>query len=324
MKLKFALAGLTAAAVFLPVAHAQTTGTSHPEQLNDQIMTTAPDPAPNPAPNPQTEPHYVKPSPAIAASVESTPAPQAIATPQVTPDSTYVGGPAVNAMPQPEAQAAQVSEGRRPLTSSNDPDANIVTSVPDVPGQINEGAMLYVELQTPLSTSETRVGDTFLASLTQPVTQHGEVLLPIGSQIRGRVSEVHGGRRFTGHASIRLRPESVTLPDGSTHPLFAEVAGIGEFSSSRVNSEGTIIGDGHSKAALTAVAAATGGGAITGAVLGAGVGAVVGAGVGASLGTIWWLKRDVQQELPAGTRLIFSLDEPFAVSHNPQTALLGH
>ncbi len=77
--------------------------------------------------------------------------------------------------------------------------------------------MLYAELQTPLSTSETRVGDTFLAALTRPVTQHGEVLLPIGSQIRGRISEVHGGRRITGRASIRLQPESVTLPDGSTH-----------------------------------------------------------------------------------------------------------
>jgi hypothetical protein len=189
---------------------------------------------------------------------------------------------------------------------------------------MNEGAVLYVELQTPLSTGESRVGDTFLAVLTQPVTQHSEVLLPIGAQIRGRISAVHGGRRISGRASIRLRPESITLPDGSTHPLSAEVAGIGQFSSSHVNSEGTIVGDSHSKAALTAVAAATGGGAIAGAALGAGVGAVVGAGVGASLGTIWWLKRDVQQELPAGTRLILSLDQPLSISSAPQTAQLTH
>jgi hypothetical protein len=174
--------------------------------------------------------------------------------------------------------------------------------------------MLHAQLQTPLSTSESRVGDTFLAELVAPVTQHGVVLIPIGSQIRGRISEVHGGRRISGRASIRLRPESVTLPDGSTHPLYAEVAGLGDFTTSHVNSEGTIIGDGHPKAALTAVAAATGGAAVTGAVLGGGVGAVVGAGVGASLGTIWWLKRDVQQELPAGTRLIFSLDQPLSIT----------
>lgn len=312
MKLKLTLAGLTAAAVLVPVAYAQTTGTSHPEQLNDQIMTT---------PDYSTAPHYVKPSPAIPAPAATTATvPQAntpvaqTATPQTSPDATYVGAN------QTVAQTAEPPTVRRPLTSANDTDGMIVTSVPDVPGEMNEGTMLYVQLQTPLSTSETHVGDTFLAALTAPVTQHGEVLLPIGSQIRGRITEVHGGRRISGRASIRLRPESITLPDGTTHPLHAEIAGIGEFSSSHVDSEGTIVSSGHPKAALTAVAAATGGGAVAGAALGGGVGAVVGAGVGASLGTIWWLKRDVQQELPAGTRLILSLDEPLATS-STQTAL---
>ena len=315
MKLKLTLAGITTAALLLPAAYAQTTGTSHPEQLNDPIQTTTPDYS--------TAPHYVKPSPAIPAPTatipqNSTTVSQTAAAPQTSSDATYVGSGA-------QIVTAEAPQGRRPLTSAtNDPDGMMVTSVPDVPGQMNEGTVLYVQLQTPLSTSETHVGDTFLASLTAPVTQHGEVLLPIGSQIRGRITEVHGGRRISGRASIRLRPESITLPDGTTHPLHAEVAGIGEFSSSHVDSEGTIVGDGHPKAALVAVGAATGGGAVAGAALGGGVGAVVGAGVGASLGTIWWLKRDVQQELPAGTRLILSLDEPLAISSHPQTAELAH
>jgi hypothetical protein len=306
MKLRLSIASLTAATVLLPAAYAQTTGTSHPERLDDQITAS---------PDPSTTPHYVKPSPLIRAQAPSATANDAAIAAEPAPAEPAT----LDAMPAPvPAQSATV---RRPLT---DPDAGIVTSAPNIPGQINLGTMLYAELQTPLSTSQTRVGDTFLAALTQPVTQHGEVLLPIGSQIRGRISEVHGGRRFTGRASIRLRPESVTLPDGSTHAFYAEVSGLGEFSTSHVNSEGTIVGDGHPKAALTAVAAATGGAAIAGAALGGGVGAVVGAGVGASLGTIWWLKRDVQQELPAGTRLIFSLDQPFSATSPAQTAQLTH
>jgi hypothetical protein len=302
MKLKLTIAGLAAATVLLPAAYGQATGTSHPERLDDQITT---------APDPTTTPHYVKPSPAIRVTAPAT-------TSDLATDSAPVAAQPAPAIAPPEVV------GRRPLEAVNNPDANIVTSVPDVAGQINLGTMLYAELQTPLSTTETRVGDTFLAALTQPVTQHGQVLLPIGSQIRGRISEVHGGRRFTGRASIRLRPESVTLPDGTTHPLYAEVAGLGAFTTLHVNTEGTIVGDAHPKAALTTVAAATGGAAIAGAALGGGVGAVVGAGVGASLGTIWWLKRDVQQELPAGTRLIFSLDQPFSVSTPAQTAELAH
>jgi hypothetical protein len=45
--------------------------------------------------------------------------------------------------------------------------------------------------------------------------------------------------------------------------------------------------------------------------------------VGVGAGAIWFLKRDVQQELPVGTGLVFSLDEPLAVSSNPQTAELA-
>jgi hypothetical protein len=296
MKLKLTIVSLAAATILLPAAHAQTSGTSHPEKLDDNITTS---------PDPSTTPHYVKPSPAVR-----------MTAPVATTDTFQSPAPA------PISQGS--IQGRRPLNAVNDPDATIVTSMPDVPGQVNEGTPLYVELQTPLSTTESRVGDTFLAALTQPVTQHGEVLLPIGSQIRGRISEIHGGRRISGRASIRLRPESVTLPDGATHPLYGEVIGLGQFSSSHVDSEGTIVGDSHPKAALTAVAVATGGAAVAGAALGAGVGAAVGAGVGASLGTIWWLKRDVQQELPSGTRLIFSLDQPLTVSSSPQTAQLAH
>ena len=303
MKLKLTIASLAAATILLPAAHAQMSGTSHPEKLDDAITTS---------PGPSTAPHYVKPSPAV-------PVTSPVATTDTVESPTTA--PAVACMSTPVPQEA--TQGRRPLTAANDPDANIVMSAPDVPGQVNEGTPLYAELQTPLSTTDSRIGDTFLAALTQPVTQHGEVLLPIGSQIRGRISEIHGGRRISGRASIRLRPESVTLPDGSTHPLHAELTGLGQFSSSHVDSEGTIIGDSHPKAALTAVAAATGGATVAGAALGGGVGAAVGAGVGASLGTIWWLKRDVQQELPSGTRLIFSLDQPLTVSSSPQTAELA-
>jgi hypothetical protein len=140
------------------------------------------------------------------------------------------------------------------------------------------------------------------------------VLLPAGSQIRGRISYIHGGHRISGPASIRLQPDFITLPDGTSRRLNADVFRIEDLSNAHVNSEGTIVGGGHPKAALTAVAAATGGAAVTGAVLGGGVGAVVGAGIGAGAGTIWWLKREVQQELPIGLGLVFSLNEPLSVA----------
>lgn len=290
MKTKLTISSLAAAVLLLPASLmlGQTTGTSHPEQLNDTITA---------APPQSSSPHYVKPSPDV------------YATPGTTADTTQQPAPIVEAAP-PAPETAILHRAPAPTA---DPDAGIVTSVPEIPGQMNEGTLLHAKLQTPLSTIESHVGDTFLADLTQPVTQHGQVLLPIGSQIRGRISEVRGGRRIGGRASIRLQPDFVTLPDGTTRRLYAEVIDLDNFTNSHVNSEGTIVGDGHSKAALTAVGASTGAGAITGAVLGGGVGAAVGAGIGAGAGTIWWLKRDVQQELPVGTRLVFSLDQPLSI-----------
>jgi hypothetical protein len=295
MKTTLTISSLAAALLLLPASQmlGQTTGTSHPEQLNDTI-TAAP---------PQSSSHYVKPSPDVYA------APDATANTNL-PAATQQAAPIVEAAP-PDPETAIL---RRAPAPSVDPDAGIVTSVPEIPGQMNEGTILHAKLQTPLSTNESHVGDTFLAALTRPVTQNGAVLLPIGSQIRGRVSEVHGGRRISGRASIRLQPDFITLPDGTSRRLYAEVIGLDNLSDAHVNSEGTIVGSGHPKAALTAVGASTGAGAITGAVLGGGVGAAVGAGIGAGAGTIWWLKRDIQQELPVDTRLAFSLDQPLSLA----------
>jgi hypothetical protein len=304
MKLRLTLAGLTAATVLLPAAYGQATGTSHPERLDDPITV---------APDPSSTPHYVKPSPAV-------PAP----APAVATDTMPTATPAAME-PTPEAAAPpQTTDVRRPLLPATDPDATIVTVVPDVPGQLNIGTALRARLQNPLSTEDSHIGDTFLAELVQPVTQHGVVLIPAGAQIRGRITEVHGGRRFTGRASIRLQPELITFPDSTTHRIHAELIDLDNFADAHVDSEGTVVGTDHPKAALAAVGFTTGTAALAGAVIGGGVGAAVGAGIGVGAGAIWWLKRDVQQQLPAGTGLVFSLDEPLTVSSPAQTAQLSH
>jgi hypothetical protein len=307
MKLRLTIAGLAAATVLLPAAHGQATGTAHPEQLDDQITTS---PAPSPTP------HYVKPSPAIPAPTAAAPAE---ATDSYPPAEA---APAVAAMPAPVP--AQAAEGRHLLTPATDPDANIVTAAPDVPGQINIGTALRARLQNPLSTQETKVGDTFLAELVQPITQHSVVLIPVGAQIRGRISAVHGGRRLTGRASIRLQPDFITFPDGTSHRIHAQLIDLDNFSDAHVNSEGTVIGSDHTKATLAAVGLGTGAAATAGAVIGGPVGAGVGAAIGIGAGTVVWLKRDVQQELPIGTGLVFSLDEPLTVTSSSQTAQLAH
>lgn len=306
MKTKLTLAGLTAATLLLPAAHGQMSGTSHPEQLDDTITASQAD-----------APHYVKPSPAVRYADPS--------NTSAAPGAALPSGSLAQSSSAAERYQPESSMLRRASSPAFDPDANIVTSAPATrPGELGEGTLLRARLQTPLSTRESQVGNTFLAELVQPVTDHGVVLLPVGSQIKGRVSEVHGGRRVGGPASIRLQPDTITLPDGSIRRLHAQVVDLDNFEESHVDSEGTIVGSEHPRATLAALGLTTGSATVAGAMIGGGVGAVVGAGIGAGAGTIWWLKRDLQQQLPVGTGLVFSLNESLDMQQQNTMAQVAH
>ena len=136
------------------------------------------------------------------------------------------------------------------------------------------------------------------------------MLLPAGTIIQGRVTKVHGGKRITGTAAIRLQPDAVAFPDGTMYPLHATVSGVEHFTDAHVNDEGTIVAKTHPEIDAAALGLTTGAAAVTGALVGGGVGAAVGATVGAGLGTYLWLNRDHQEYLPAGITLLLSLDEP--------------
>jgi len=268
-------------------AFAQSTGTSHPENLDDDIVVAAPQTPAAPAPALQT--HAVAPA----------------APPQA--DDTY----------KPYRPAGQLAPAQ--ATPAVDPaDADIVTSYPYDPNALVEGTLLKARLVGPLSTENTRPGSHFIATLSENVMHDGRVILPVGASLEGRVTEVRGGKRIGGGAAIHLEPETVTLPDGTLYRLTARVIDVDAGHGAHVNDEGTITGGDHTKGHVATLAATTGGGAVTGAVLGGGVGAAVGAGIGAGVGTILWLNQDRQQTLQEGTLLIFSLNRPMGLI--PSTA----
>ena len=305
----------------------QTTGVSNPDQLNDTDAG---------APPRQTL-HYVKPANADStAPVAQTSAP-AVSTPEAqsypaTGPASEVSFPATgpvtvtvaatqSAQPapalivrQPEPNPAQTAYVQpEHLAPAND-DSGIVMAAPDVPFQLGSGTVLKARLDQQFSTETTTVGTAFTAQLLADAGHSGEVLLPAGSVIHGRVTAVHGGKRIGGPASLRLQPQSVTLPDGATYPLLATVSGVDGDLDGHVTDEGAIQPNGHPKQTAEALGLTTAAATVTGAVIGGGVGAVVGAGIGVGVGTIVWLKQDQQEHLPSGTTLYFSLDEPLQLS----------
>ncbi len=199
-----------------------------------------------------------------------------------------------------------------------DPDGQIVMSVEEVPGELREGTMLRARTRWAMSTATTEVGAKWTAELTSAVENRGRVVLPVGSVVEGRVTQVHGGRRISGAAMLHLEAKSVVLPDGTRYGMRAQLVDTDEGSAdNRVDGEGTIKRREHGKETLAVVGGVTGAAAVAGALVGGGVGAAVGAGIGAGVGTIVWLKEDRQATLPAETMLVFSLLEPMEVRGGP-------
>jgi hypothetical protein len=202
-----------------------------------------------------------------------------------------------------------------------DPDAGIVIDVSSHPGEVPDGTLVKVKLHEDLSTMTTRVGTSFTAEVSDPVTREGQVVVPVGSMLEGRVTLVRGGKRVGGSAAIHLEARTITLPDGSQYLLHARVIDTSSWDDTKVDSEGTILRKDHAKGTSSAIGLSAGAGMAAGAMLGGVPGALIGAGVGAGVSTAVWLRQDCQANLPKDLGIVFSLTEPMRVT--PMSARLA-
>ena len=105
-----------------------------------------------------------------------------------------------------------------------DPDGDIVHAHARRPGELEEGTTIRVRLLGRLSTVNSEKGEAFRSRVASDVLQGGRVMIPAGTEIDGRVVQVSSGHAG-GHGSMRLRPETVILPDGARFRLHAEITG---------------------------------------------------------------------------------------------------
>jgi hypothetical protein len=194
-----------------------------------------------------------------------------------------------------------------------DPDAEIVTSVPEGEHELREGTLLHVRMEDQLSTISTTEGAKFSAEVMEPIEKDGRVIIPIGSVLNGQVTEVRSGKRISGAAALHLEPRDVTLPDGTLYILHAQLVDV-SLGDLKVDGEGTLKRKDHPKETLAVIGLATGSGAVAGGMLGGGVGALVGGGIGAGVSTYLWLKSDRQATLGKDVRLVFSLTTPMELT----------
>jgi hypothetical protein len=191
--------------------------------------------------------------------------------------------------------------------SGYDPDSDIVHPAPLPPGTIGEGTLIRVKLIDELSSNLSDKGQSFRSRVATDVLQNGQVVIPAGAEIDGRVADLSTGN-FGGHGSILLEPDTVTLENGSKFRLHAMVSST-PGTNARVNSEGIITPGSRLKRDGIEYAGVGGGGMVVGAALGGPVGMLAGGIIGAGMVTTHLLVSHPQANLDAGSYLMLTVTE---------------
>ncbi len=186
---------------------------------------------------------------------------------------------------------------------------------------IPSGTKVPVALKHAISTKGTRTGDAVYAETTFPVVANNRVLIPAGTYVQGRISEIQRGGRIKGRAQVLMHFTSLIYPSGYTVILPGAVENAPGLDKTGVkDEEGTLQKDGQTGSKAGTIATTAGTGAVVGGLSQGGKGALIGAGVGGAVGTaIAMLTRGDDVKMDAGTtiELVVQRDVPLDASRVP-------
>lgn len=164
---------------------------------------------------------------------------------------------------------------------------------PATSDMVPEGTVMDLTLNERLGTEVSRVGETFTASVADPVTaETGRVAVPAGAMVYGTVTGIDESESVGDQAAIRLDFDRLEA-NGQSYDFSADILETG----AETQRDDGVIGE---ETAIGAGAGAALGLILEGDLLGTLIGGALGAGAGTavSLGT-----GDVDAVLPEGTSM---------------------
>jgi len=171
-----------------------------------------------------------------------------------------------------------------------------ISSSPADARSLPSGTTLDIRLDQEIGTKSSKVGDSFSATLVNPVVAtNGVTAVPAGSKIYGKVTGLDNSDRVGEPAAIKIDFERIVV-NGSSRPLYAKVTATNLETRGGDTRNETIRKAGIGAAAGAVLGAIVSGGdldkILLGGALGAAAGTVISLGVG-----------DVEGVLPAGTTM---------------------
>jgi hypothetical protein len=204
------------------------------------------------------------------------------------------------------APARDASSEERPRLRRVQPDSQPTILRPDSdpppaqaaarrePVELPAGTNLVVRMIDGVDSEVNRVGQTFAASIDQPVTIGGETIIPRGADVVVKLVDAKESGKLAGRAELTLDLMSVKV-DGR----------MVDINTQSVSRESDSRGQRTAKVAGGAAAV----GAVIGAIAGGGKGAVIGAGAGGAAGVgAEEVTKGQRVKVPSETRLTFVLD----------------
>jgi hypothetical protein len=278
------------------------------------VETKARPPASQPVrekPSPMPPARHKKPN--VVAKYE--PPPQVVQPPEPPQPAAPVDSPA----PETPETAAAIPPAPPPVTppAAEPPPAAPAPSAPPVENvslppsdsggrvphvvTLEAGTLLPVRIGETISSARNQPGDSFLATLIQPLVIDGFIIAERGARVEGKVVDAAQPGRVKGASHLEIAIVRLATSDGQNIRIRTE-----PYTKEASSSSGT-------DAAKVGVGAAIG--AVIGAIAGGGKGAAIGAGVGgaAGVGDVL-LTHGKTAEIPVETRISFRVQDSVTIT----------
>lgn len=187
------------------------------------------------------------------------------------------------------------------------------TTIAPVYHTINANQIIRVRMNERITSETARVGDKFTTTTVDPVYASGVEVIPAGSIIVGRVTEVKRAARKSKAGMLGVQFISLKLPNGMSRALNGSLSDVsGE--TTTYDNEGQVTGKSSMKRNVVFIGGGAAAGALIGAIAGGGKGAGIGAGIGAGLGVAGALfSKGKEAEVKPGTEFGVILNQPLSL-----------
>lgn len=178
---------------------------------------------------------------------------------------------------------------------------------------VSAGQVIQVRMNEQISSETARIGDRFTTTVMIPIYTRGVEVIPAGSTITGRVTNVKRAQRQSKAGWLSVAFISLQLPNGTTRSINGSLTALNN-EGATFDEEGQVTGRGATKRNVVFIGGGAATGALIGAIAGGGKGAGIGAGVGAGLGVAGaFLSKGKEAVVKPGTEFGVILNQSVAL-----------